>query len=987
MYNKIKRNAGLLLLLLSLCLNAQAQLYQVEQYTEQNGLSDNWVWDMAQDKDGRMWFVTKRGVSIYDGIKWTRLTEKDSAYNGNPTKITKDPFENICIAYSQRNLGVSQLKDGKWSLSNIEGAVTSSWLVDFIADTLNGQKVFLISELWAKIYLYYNNGWKTIDFNRLVQSRIIYSVVKKDEKFLIAADNGLFYLSPEGEITKTQIDAKSKIIGLFYDEKIKRLYIAGETWFGYSENNHVVTLTDGISGYFEGNSPYFEITPDNDKGFIIGNWYSIVYYSLIDKSVKLLGIKNGLISDSKHSTLVDRENNLWFSCSRGVSKIYGKRFQNYNNVFFYYEREVSALLEYEPGKILFGGNYGFSFYQEDPVTRIPLFDSLEEPKGFTRVLDMCLDNEKNIWAATNGKGLRKIDKNKNEENYSKKLNLQDLVTSVIFDGEKLWIGTDRAIYYYIRGNLHKLQNYKKEEYNARKLFLSSDKHTVYASIIDSGLVAIRGESVSRIKSRGLTASNSIYALLETGDGATYVGTTAGLYKINGDSLVKADLNGSTVTKPVYLIIKDKKNNLWLGTNEGVYKFNGNTLRFFGEKDGLAGSEVNRSAGVVDANGRVWIGTNHGASCYFEEYDDTLNAKPPEIKITEISAGGKKYSPTDEPVLSNNANDIKFKLFGVSLINEKENKLYYKLEGFHKDWMVKKYTETDELEFFNLSPGDYRLLVQLSNSRGLKGPVFASSVFTISGPYYQSWWFYVLILIALGFGGFSIQRYFSQRRYNDYLKKEVDKVTKELTEAEKKHRETLLQEVHHRVKNNLQIVSSLLSLQAQAIGDNETSKLIRESEGRIRAMALIHEKLYRTKQLTTIDVSAYIEEVINHLRRSYLLNTTLINIRYSIRDINISSDSATTIGLIVNELVTNSFKHAFPENTEGTILISLNRTGAGYLHLKISDNGTGLKEPYEKESVNTLGLKVVEILAKQYKGTFSIYNNNGTTAEVTIKEQY
>jgi two-component sensor histidine kinase len=271
--------------------------------------------------------------------------------------------------------------------------------------------------------------------------------------------------------------------------------------------------------------------------------------------------------------------------------------------------------------------------------------------------------------------------------------------------------------------------------------------------------------------------------------------------------------------------------------------------------------------------------------------------------------------------------------------------------------------------------------------GEKGPVFASSVFTIYRPYYQRWWFYAIIAVLLGFGGFSAQRYYSQRRYNTYLKKEVAKVTKELTEAETKYRETLLQEVHHRVKNNLQIVSSLLSLQAQTIGDNQTGRLIKDSEGRIRAMALIHEKLYKTKKLTTIDVSTYIEEVINHLRRSYLLNTSLIEIDYNIPDLIISSDSATTIGLIVNELVTNSFKHAFPENTAGKILISLNRTGAGYLHLKVTDNGGGLKTPYEKESTGTLGLKVVEILARQYKGTFTIYTNNGTIAEVTIKEQY
>jgi two-component sensor histidine kinase len=153
------------------------------------------------------------------------------------------------------------------------------------------------------------------------------------------------------------------------------------------------------------------------------------------------------------------------------------------------------------------------------------------------------------------------------------------------------------------------------------------------------------------------------------------------------------------------------------------------------------------------------------------------------------------------------------------------------------------------------------------------------------------------------------------------------------------------------------------------------------------MALIHEKLYRTKKLTTVDVSAYIREIVDYLKRSYLSNTSLIDVEYNTPQFEISSDSATTIGLIANELVTNSFKHAFPDNTKGKLFISLSRTGAGYLSLKVSDNGIGLKTPYDKESVNSLGLRVVEILSKQYKGSFNIYNNNGAVAEVTIKEQF
>ncbi|MCI0472481.1 MAG: hypothetical protein L0Y76_02755, partial [Ignavibacteria bacterium] len=904
--------------------------------------------------------------------------------NGEIFKIKKDPEKKIYAVFGTEKIGISKFENGTWKTENTGITRTRNYVNDFIVDTIKGRRIVIITEVGTGLIIGYNNTWKKIFFPEEGTNSIL-SVTRYNDRFLVSTDEGLFYVNENGDISTADIPARSKIMGLYFDRTVDKLYLAGETWIGYLENGKIKILSEELKCTFTTKAPSLQIIPDKERGLIIGNEFTLLYYSFIDSSTSTLGLFNGLIADGMISGLLDRENNIWISCSRGVSKISSRRFKNFVNVFMNYEREVSSILEYEPGNIILAGNFGFSFYNGKEFKRISILESPDEPRGFTRVLDMCRDDKGNVWAACNTKGLWRFSSDGKKENITRKHNLSEQVTSVINDNGKIWFSSTTKIYRYENNNTQEIKLNLKKETSVRKIFRGKDG-TIYFALIDDGIIALKGKEIRHIGSELPKEENNTFAIFEHENGKILAGTMRGLYEISGSTLKKANINGFELNKPVFLIMKDKKHRLWFGTNNGVYRFDGRTTRFYSPKEGLAGNEVNRSAGIVDAAGRVWIGTNHGASCYYEEYDDNPESiPPPQIKITEIVTGKTAYPVKEKIELESNENTFTVKFIGASLVKEKENKLRYKLEGHNNDWVIINTIYADELIFADIPAGDYSISLQMSNSYGIWGPVSASPLIIINKPYNQRWWFYGIIMLILGTAIYYIQRYISQRRYNRFLKQEVEKATKELTENESKYREALLQEVHHRVKNNLQIISSLISLQGQSISDKQARSVLRESEGRIHTMALIHEKLYKAKKLTTINVSEYIREIVDHLRRSYLTDTSKIEAEYNIPQVEINTDTATTIGLIVNELVTNSFKHAFPENTKGKILISVNRQGDGPLHLRVSDNGTGLKTAYDKDSVNTIGLKVVEILSRQFKGSFNIYNDNGVTAEVMIKE--
>lgn len=198
------------------------------------------------------------------------------------------------------------------------------------------------------------------------------------------------------------------------------------------------------------------------------------------------------------------------------------------------------------------------------------------------------------------------------------------------------------------------------------------------------------------------------------------------------------------------------------------------------------------------------------------------------------------------------------------------------------------------------------------------------------------------------------------------------------------KELLLREVHHRVKNNLQIIMSLISLGSRYEKGNPDD-ILNDTQSKIRAMALIHEKLYQSPNLTHVNIKEYIKSFIIDIFRLYDVNNNQITLKTGLEDIELNIETAIPLVLIINEIITNIIKYAFPQNQKGTIEIHL-YSQIDQIVLKISDNGIGIPETINIENPETLGLTVIKALTTQLDGTIQLEKNPGTTYTITFKEQ-
>jgi PAS domain S-box-containing protein len=196
------------------------------------------------------------------------------------------------------------------------------------------------------------------------------------------------------------------------------------------------------------------------------------------------------------------------------------------------------------------------------------------------------------------------------------------------------------------------------------------------------------------------------------------------------------------------------------------------------------------------------------------------------------------------------------------------------------------------------------------------------------------------------------------------------------------REVMLREIHHRVKNNIQIISSLLRLQSRYIKDEKALELLDESQNRIRSMALIHEKLYQSQDLSRIDFSDYIAKMITHLFAIYKVEFSRIRHRVDANKIQLDINRAIPCGLIINELITNALKHAFPEDREGELIITMLSLAGDQYELTVKDNGMGLPEGFDPAKKGTLGFQIVNDLVKQLDGSIEVRGDKGT--EIVIR---
>lgn len=235
------------------------------------------------------------------------------------------------------------------------------------------------------------------------------------------------------------------------------------------------------------------------------------------------------------------------------------------------------------------------------------------------------------------------------------------------------------------------------------------------------------------------------------------------------------------------------------------------------------------------------------------------------------------------------------------------------------------------------------------------------------------WIFGFILVSLiGIVGFIYFLYWQKQKHNQVLSEKNALISQTLSE-----KEVLMKEIHHRVKNNLQVISSLLNLQSKHIEDELALGAIREGRDRVKSMAMIHQNLYKEDKLTAIEMGAYCQQLAESLFHSYNIHSEKIKLIMNISPIDIDVDNAIPIGLILNELISNSLKYAFPNDKIGKITISL-KNNENDIIFEVKDNGIGLPEGWDINKQSSFGYQMINSFAKKLKAKLVIEGKNGTS---------
>ncbi|MFY7910527.1 MAG: histidine kinase dimerization/phosphoacceptor domain -containing protein [Emticicia sp.] len=234
---------------------------------------------------------------------------------------------------------------------------------------------------------------------------------------------------------------------------------------------------------------------------------------------------------------------------------------------------------------------------------------------------------------------------------------------------------------------------------------------------------------------------------------------------------------------------------------------------------------------------------------------------------------------------------------------------------------------------------------------------------------------LIILVGIGFYLYQVKK-----KTSEELSQKNAIITEALHE-----KEVLMQEIHHRVKNNLQVVSSLLSIQSRHLTDNQAIEAIKEGQNRVKTMGLIHQSLYQENDFRGVNMKNYISKLIKNLFNSYNIQPEKIQLKTEISELNLDIDTVVPLGLIINELVSNALKYAFPDDKKGTILLRANLENERFI-LQVSDNGIGFPEGFSLEKTNSMGYQLIQSFVSKLSAQLTVRSENGTFIELSIPQK-
>ncbi len=973
-----------------------------------SSVSSNRVNTLFQDADGRIWIGTSFGLNVYDRHSESfrhvaDVNTSSSLSHSNVTSIAQDQLGNLWIG-TENGLNVFDIEretikhffEGATSLSS--NKVTSVLVDDkgvvwvgtvnglnrydqrtdsfthFTHDASNRHSISsneiltLFQDAQANLWIGTSLGLNLFEatqgaFRRYLHDRTNARSLSNDDIRSIAQDrqNRIWVGTRWGGITI--LDKQSNTF--------QRVVNQPEDPNSLSNNTVLSMMQDSRGNMWVGVS---------GKGLNVHNprTQRFTHYKHIHNN------PNSLLDEGVWGMIKDHRNRLWVATYEGVSIIGADgtiRHMKHDpeDATTISSNQITSIYQDKQQRIWIGTIYGLNLYNPKTNGFVRFTNDQNDTTSLSHDLVWCIfqDRQYRIWVGTDAGGLNQLDPttgtfkrfafNGKGNTATNHFRIKCITQSQ--DGQ-LWIGTDMGV---------------------NRLHPETGKFDYYT------------HDPSKPNSIG---SNIVRTIAEDKVGRLFIGTEGGLCLYNpktNDFKIWKEKDGLS-NEVIYGILIDRKNNLWLSTNKGINKFTTSIEKFihFDKYDGLQSDEFNTGAYYKDKDGYMYFGGVNGLSIF---HPDSIqqNTYVPPVLITDFQLFNQSVSINDSTVLSQSlthTNEItldydddifSFTFAALSFEQPEKIKYAYKLEPFHREWLYTDYTDRKAV-LTRIPAGEYTFRVKVANEDGIWSETSRNMIVRVLPPWYETGWAKGLFIFS-GLALVVVIVYLRERNARQIrrnleetvaektvqLKAEKEEVSKQLAE-----KEILMQEVHHRVKNNLTFLKGLLYLRAKASDDLDVKRILNECQTRIESMALVHQNLYDIEDSSKVNFDMFLRELFIQLLATMEMDSKKIDFTLDVRDVKIDMKTSIFLGLILNELITNSFKYAFHKG-EGVIYIqALDLPNA--IEINYADSGEGLPDDFDLTQSGGFGFKMIRILNDQLGSDFQYLSSNKKTFRLIIPKE-
>lgn len=960
-----------------------AQQHSLIQYSVSEGLAQSEVTKFHQDSLGFLWMTTSGGgVSKFDGVNFENYNENNNLGGNIVTDITEGNNNTIyfastwgAVSYFANNK-ITQLSDKETGIQHL--------IYDKKSETLFAAKDKTLFQLKDSL-------WETLPIN--INQNIKGFFTNPEGGFYYYTENEIFTFETLHNKTKSTYKSDTQITTIYIDSN-KDLIVATLKQ-GLSKITKTGTISFSFNKEFPTNIYISQIIQDLNHNL----WFSTLEHGVFAyKDEELINITqlNGLPSNARNYLYCDNQNNIWIAVNgEGVFKHIKTPFVNYSNIEGLNKGSNFAIVEDSKGNLWTGtSSNGCYVYDGENVINYNAQNVLPSNTVFSIIKSI----DQSIWIGTRGGIVHYKDGKFRTINASNGL-VGNAVNYLYQDKQsRIWIATNTGLSFIKDG---KITNYNSENglSNESIQTIYEDHKGIMWFGTNDGLLKYYDGHFRKYNLIDGLCNSYVGSIIEDNNGVLWVGTDRCISKLVNEKFISYTEKDGLNSTIIYLMNKDDNGNLWIGTNKGLdritldEKSEIKTIDFFGKNEGFYGIESNTRGTYKDSEGDLYFATIKGIfkyqtknnlqkeinyPLYFTSVKLFLDPVDPIYQFGETNA----FNIADSLILPSNKNHLTFEFKGIDMTSSTDVSYSYKLENFDSTWFEN--TKSKYAVYSNLPPGEYTFKVKSQSKKSKSSPEFISCVVIIETPlppFYFRWWFILLgtILVISIIYNLVFLRNKALRDSKEELEEKVKERTLEISN-QNKEKTVLLQEIHHRVKNNLQIINSLFNIQAFYTTNEETKVLFKESQNRILSMSKIHQSLYESSDFSKLNIKTYITSLVNDIKESYSINDGDVLLDLNIKDnIKVDLDSLIPLALITNEIISNSFKYAFKNKHNNKIIINIKQDDLNNTMIKIEDNGVGLPSDFDWDNPTSMGVDLIKTLSDQLDGIIEVNSSDKGTS--------